>query len=83
MRTFFVTAAIAGAAEAFWGTAHLLVANRAQYLLEQESPDALNAALAVLAPLAQDYPQLLEEGDHPFTECATFADNIKGDGYSW
>ena len=24
-----------------------------------------------------------DEGEHPFTECATFADNIKGQGYSW
>lgn len=24
-----------------------------------------------------------DEGDHPFTECATFADNIKGQGYSF
>ena len=24
-----------------------------------------------------------DEDKHPFTECATFADNIKGEGMSW
>lgn len=47
------------------------------------NPDALSAALAVLEPLKNDYSDLVEEGDHPFTECATFADNIKSKGYSW
>jgi S1/P1 Nuclease len=40
--------------------------------------------LAVLAPLKEDYPSLTtDEGSHPFTECALFADNIKATGYSW
>jgi len=37
-----------------------------------------------LEPLKIDYPSLTEdEGSHPMTECATFADNIKATGYSW
>jgi hypothetical protein len=52
--------------------------------LEQNNPAALQAALAVLAPLKADYPSLTtDEGAHPFTECALFADNIKGMGYTW
>jgi hypothetical protein len=52
--------------------------------LEQNNPAALQAALAVLAPLKTDYPSLTtDEGAHPFTECALFADNIKGMGYTW
>lgn len=35
-------------------------------------------------PLKHYYSSLTtDEGDHPFTECATFADNIKGEGYSF
>lgn len=38
----------------------------------------------MLAPLKQDYPSLTtQEGAHPFTECALFADTIKSMGYSW
>jgi hypothetical protein len=52
--------------------------------LEQTNPAALAAALAVLAPLKADYPTLTtDESSNPFTECALFADNIKGEGYSW
>jgi hypothetical protein len=40
--------------------------------------------LEELAPLKENYPSLTgDEGDHPMTECATFADNIKGQGYSF
>ena len=60
-----------------------LVARRAQYLLENQNPDALTAALDVLSSLKDSYPDLIEEGSHPFTECATFADDIKHKGYSF
>jgi hypothetical protein len=65
-------------------TPKFLVARRAQAILEQTNPAALAAALAVLAPLKADYPSLTkDESTNPFTECALFADNIKGQGYSW
>ena len=32
---------------------------------------------------SQYKPDLVEEKNHPFSECATFADNIKGEGYSF
>ena len=61
-----------------------LVARRAQAILEQTNPTALAGALAVLAPLKADYPALTkDESSNPFTECALFADNIKGEGYSF
>ena len=42
------------------------------------------AALDELAVLEKYYPDLTsDEGNHPFSECATFADNIKGQGYSF
>lgn len=60
------------------------VARRAQELLEQTNPAALQAALEVLKPLKMNYPELTtDEGEHPFTECAQFADNIKLLGYTW
>jgi len=76
-------AAIASQVEAFWGTAHLLVARKAQDLLETSNPDVLNAALTELAVLKKYYSDLCTENNHPFTECATFADDIKGKGYTF
>jgi len=35
-------------------------------------------------PLKRHYPEITEsEHLHPFVECATFADVIKGMGYKW
>jgi hypothetical protein len=60
------------------------VATQAQTLLEAENQAVLNAALAELAPLKKYYPDITtDEGSHPFSECATFADNIKAEGYDW
>ena len=87
MRTnYFVAtiAAIASNANAFWGTGHLIISRQAEAILTEEAPEALSAALEVLVPLAKYYPTLTDgEKDHPFTECANFADDIKGKGYSW
>ena len=61
-----------------------LVARQAQALLEENNPSALTAALNVLAALKNSHSDITyDEDKHPFTECATFADNIKGEGYSW
>lgn len=43
----------------------------------------LAAALRELAVLEQTHSSLTTEKSHPFTECATFADDIKGKGYSF
>mmetsp|Transcript_4785 Transcript_4785/g.5833 ORF Transcript_4785/g.5833 Transcript_4785/m.5833 type:complete len:250 (+) Transcript_4785:89-838(+) len=77
-------ATFAAQAEAFFGTAHLLVARRAEAILEEQNPDVLQAALDEMKPLQKYYSSLTkDEGSHPFTECAPFADNIKGQGYSF
>lgn len=37
-----------------------------------------------LAPLKENFPEITtDEDQHPMTECALFADNIKALGYSW
>ena len=61
----------------------IIVARKAESLLEASYPDVLAAAITDLASLQQDYPTLVTEGSHPFTECATFADDCKGKGYSF
>lgn len=59
-----------------------LVSRRAQSLLEGSA--ALTEALDVLSYLKVSEASLTtDEDSHPFTECATFADNIKGQGFSY
>ena len=56
----------------------LIVARYAQTILEAENPAALSAALDELSTLTKSHLSLTKgENDHPFTECATFADDIK------
>lgn len=60
------------------------MSRHAQALLEANDPDSLDAALDILSILKQSNPSLTKsENKHPFTECASFADEIKGEGYSW
>ena len=60
-----------------------IVSRRAQEILEDSSSPAFDQALTVLGYLTASDPTLTkDEGSHPFTECATFADDIKGQGYS-
>ena len=55
-----------------------LVARYAQTILEQENPAALAAALEQLSALTSTHASLTKgESSHPFTECATFADDVK------
>lgn len=88
MRTQFIIAtalaALATESNAFWDKGHLILARRAQAILEDEAPEVLAACLDALVPLQEYYSSLTtSEGNHPFTECASFADEIKGKGYSW
>lgn len=70
--------------EAFWGTGHLLVSRRAQDLLQSQDYAAYEAVLDELVALQESNPELTkDEENHPMTECALFADNIKGEGYSF
>ena len=55
------------------------MSRHAQAILEDQYPDVLQAALDEMVPLQRYYSSLTtSEGNHPFTECATFADDIKG-----
>lgn len=55
------------------------MSRHAQALLETENPAVLASALDMLAVLAESNPTLTKDEDNnPFTECATFADDIKG-----
>lgn len=87
MRSFaaiVLAAGITSECNAWWGTGHLIVARRAYDILKEENPTALAAAEAELSILPKYYSSLTkDEGDYPFVECATFADNIKGQGYTW
>ena len=65
-----------------------IVARQAQSILETSNPEALQAALDDLKALQTYYPDLEKEtsvstNNHAFTECATFADDVKGQGYSF
>jgi len=79
MKTFAATLALfACQVSAFWGKGHLLVAREAEQILSKESPEVFTKALADLHELAQSHPDMIvNEKDHAFTECATFADDIK------
>ena len=64
--------------------AFTLVSRNAQAILESSGSNALQAALDDLSYLKKSQASLTkDEQDHPFTECANFADNIKGQGYSF
>jgi len=68
-------------ANAWWGTGHLIVARIANELLLKESPTTLSKAESVLAILENSDPSYTKaEGEHPFVECTTFADDIKFKG---
>jgi len=86
MKTFAVSilAGLIAQAEAFWGTAHLLIARQAQSILEQNNPEVLTAVLNEMKSLQKYHASLMtNEGNNPFTECATWADDIKGKGYDF
>lgn len=82
--TSFVVVAFSGCVNAWWDQGHLLTARRAFDLLSTENPSVLKAAQNMLVSLKTNYPDItFSEKDHPFVECATFADVIKGHGYDW
>lgn len=86
-----MTAALSAAAllgnqvEAFWGKGHLIVARRAEAILNDQSVSgAIKLALTELDTLNKNHPGMItSEKDHPFTECATFADEIKETWGNW
>lgn len=81
MKSSIVTLALLGQAQAWWGNGHLLVARVAYELLDQETIDQTEQILAILKQSDPSWTKL--EGDHPFVECVTFADDIKYKGGSY
>lgn len=52
--------------------------------LAKENPTALDGANQLLAIYKKADPDCTKsEKDHPFVECATFADEIKAKGQTW
>lgn len=71
-----------------WGiNGHFIVANIAQNLLLDQAPDTYTQAMTMLQILKDSNAACcVSENQHPFVECATFADDIKyqaGGGGSW
>jgi len=64
-----------------------MTARRAYDILEAENPQVLASANKMLGALSSSYPELtLNESEHSFVECATFADFLKtlpGNPYGW
>ena len=55
-----------------------IVSREAEQILTAQAPDILEKALNDLSTLTKTHSDIIEhERDHPFTECATFADDIK------
>jgi len=81
MKFITILAIFVSATNAWWGTGHLLVARIAETLLEKNDPDTFKAVLEMLTELKKTHPAWTENEDkHPFTECATYADDLKGHG---
>lgn len=61
-----------------------LVANIAENRLLENSPDSYQQAVDLLKTLeAYNATLTYREVNHPFVECATFADDIKYHGGAW
>ena len=70
-----ILVAIVGTCHAWFGTGHLLVARTAQMILEDKEPEVLEKCLELLKFLTEAN-KTKDEGEHPFTECATYADDL-------
>ena len=74
--------ALASTVEAWSGPAHLLTARIAQEVLTKRNPAVVTKVEGILSVLKDNgFP--VREDKHPFTECATFADDIKYHGGGW
>ncbi|TNV78426.1 hypothetical protein FGO68_gene16199 [Halteria grandinella] len=63
-------------AQCWWGNGHMIVARIAYDILEKDIRDKADSVLSHLMPFTT------LEDQHPFVECATFADEIKGRGWN-
>lgn len=79
MKTLIVVGLLLSVVSAWWDHGHLLTARIAENILEKEDPETYNSVLQILSKLKETDPNwTVNEKDHPFTECATYADFIKG-----
>jgi hypothetical protein len=74
--------ALSGTVSAWSGPAHLMTARVAQEVLEGRSPDTITKVESILSVL-KDSGFPVREDKHAFTECVTFADDIKYHGGGW
>jgi hypothetical protein len=81
MKSSIVSLALLGQTNAWWGQGHLLVARVAQEILDQDTVSTVEEILSILRKSDPDWTK--KEGDHPFVECVTFADDIKYKGGSY
>ena len=76
--------ALVSSTSAWWGDGHMLVARIAQSILEKQNPASLKSTEAILSVLKKSDPSwTTAEGNHPFVECSSFADDIKYKGGSY
>ena len=81
MKFAVIAAALAGTTNAWFGTGHLLVARIAENILNEKAPEQLEKVKTVLSTLETTDASLTKhEKNHPFVECATFADDFKYNG---
>ena len=83
MKTIAIFGLLLNTVFGFWQRGHLLVSRHAESILAEEDPIALENAIAELRNLTSYSSLVKDEDEHPFTECAIFADNIKGKGMTW
>jgi len=74
--------ALTATVSAWSGPAHLMTARVAQETLEKRNPEVITKVEAILSILKENgFP--VREDKHAFTECVTFADDIKYHGGAW
>lgn len=64
-------------ASAWYSTGHVIVARIAYEVLMKEMPEQVTAVEEILSVLKESNPNITkDEKDHPFVECASFADEV-------
>jgi len=84
MLSAMVATQLIGFAQSWKAEGHLIIARIAYDKLQAENPSALDNVNKEFKAL-QDYSSALtvKEGDYPFVECATLADDIRMKGGQW
>ena len=86
MRVFLIAVAsvLASVSQAWSINGHLMVASIAENVLSDKAPNSVKAAHKLLTYLPKyNATWTAHEGEHPFVETATFADDMKYHGEMW